>query len=64
MSRKNVKNTAICQRNICVTYIMKKIWQKNVKKNVFLMHVIKNKCNFAIGFRNTNLFNSYYIQEK
>lgn len=52
MSRKNVKNAAICQRNICVTYIMEKIWQKNVKKNVFLMHVIKNKCNFASVSKN------------
>lgn len=63
MSPKFEKNTAICQRNICTTYIMKKIWQKKVKKNVFLMHVIKNKCNFA-SVSKTNLFNSYYIQEK
>ena len=27
------------------------------------MHVIKNKCNFA-SVSKTNLFNSYYIQEK
>jgi len=43
--------------------LWKKYGKKKVKKNVFLMHVIKNKCNFA-SISKTNLFNSYYIQEK
>lgn len=32
---------------------------------MFLVYVIKNICNFALGKNETeNLFNSYYIQEK
>lgn len=41
MSPKFEKNTAICQRNICTTYIMKKIWQKNVKKMCFWCMLLK-----------------------
>ncbi len=41
MNHKIEKNTAICHCNICMTYIMKKIWQKNVKKMCFWCMLLK-----------------------
>lgn len=41
MNHKIEKNTAICHCNICMAYIMKKIWQKNVKKMCFWCMLLK-----------------------